>query len=157
MTARRPGGPQSIPVPPASRPAGEPLWRDRDADFSLTAVLRALREGASSTKEPRPDEKVSAVLMLLAESESGAEILLTRRSSNLTNHRGEISFPGGRVDAGESIIEAARRETHEEVGVHPDVVEVHGTLSPLSTFVSRSYIVPVVGTAPRTPAPPRRC
>jgi 8-oxo-dGTP pyrophosphatase MutT (NUDIX family) len=127
------------------------LWRERDADFSLTAVLDALSAGTSSTKEPRADEKVSAVLMLLADSDDGAEILLTRRSSNLSNHRGEISFPGGRVDAGESIIEAARRETHEEVGVHPDVVRVHGTLSPLSTFVSRSYIVPVVGTVDERP------
>ena len=152
MSGRRPGGAQSIPVPPASRPAGDPLWRERDADFSLTAVLDALRAGTSSAKQPRPDEKVSAVLMLLADSDDGAEILLTRRSTNLSNHRGEISFPGGRVDAGESIIEAARRETHEEVGVHPDVVEVHGTLSPLSTFVSRSYIVPVVGSVVERPS-----
>ncbi|MFZ9158654.1 MAG: NUDIX hydrolase [Ilumatobacteraceae bacterium] len=152
MNGRRPGGSQSIPIPPSSRPAGDPLWREHDADFSLTAVLDALRAGTSLAKQPRPDEKVSAVLMLLADSDDGAEILLTRRSTNLSNHRGEISFPGGRVDAGESIIEAARRETHEEVGVHPDVVEVHGTLSPLSTFVSRSYIVPVVGSVVERPS-----
>ena len=63
----------------------------------------------------------------------------------------EISFPGGRVDANEGIIEAARRETHEEVGVHPDMVRVHGTLSPLSTYVSRSFIVPVVATIDHKP------
>lgn len=151
MNGRRPGGAQSIPTPPASRPAGDAVWSGRHADFSLAAVLEALSAGTSMAKSPRADEKVSAVLMLLADGADGAEILLTRRSTNLTNHRGEISFPGGRVDTGESIIDAARRETHEEVGVHPDVVRVHGTLSPLSTFVSRSYIVPVVGTVAERP------
>jgi len=140
-----------IPTAPASRPAGDPLWRDHHADFSLTSVLQALRAGTTSSEPPRADERVAAVLVLLIESDAGAEILLTRRSSNLSNHRGEISFPGGRVDAGESIIAAAQRETHEEVGVRPDVMEVHGTLSPLSTFVSRSYIVPVVATATERP------
>jgi 8-oxo-dGTP pyrophosphatase MutT (NUDIX family) len=83
---------------------------------------------------------------LLAEGEFGAEILLTRRSQSLSNHRGEISFPGGRVDEGESIVDAALRETWEEVGVPAHKVKVHAELSPLSTFVSRSYIVPVVAT-----------
>lgn len=128
------------------------MWRDRSADFSLPSVLRALSDGRSTTNQPHPDEKLSAVLMLLVDSADGAEILLTRRSSTLSNHRGEISFPGGRVDVGESVIDAARRETHEEVGVHPDAVEVHGTLSAWSTFVSRSYIVPVVGSVAERPS-----
>lgn len=76
----------------------------------------------------------------------GAEILLTRRSKSMTNHRGEVSFPGGRVDEGESIVDAALRETWEEVGIHPRHVRVHTELSPLSTFVSRSYIVPVIAS-----------
>ena len=88
---------------------------------------------------------------MLAPGEHGAEILLTRRSTKLSNHQGEISFPGGRVDEGESIVDAALRETHEEVGVHPQLVTVHSELSPLSTFVSRSYIVPVLATVPEKP------
>ena len=100
---------------------------------------------------PRVDEKVSAVLALLAPGEFGAEVLLTRRSTKLSNHQGEISFPGGRVDEGESIVDAALRETPEEVGVHPQLVTVHSELSPLSTFVSRSYIVPVLATVLEKP------
>ena len=129
MNGRRPGGSQSIPIPPSSRPAGDPLWRERDADFSLTAVLDALRAGTSSAKQPRPDEKVSAVLMLLADSDDGAEILLTRRSTNLSNHRGEISFPGGRVDPEDrDPIATALRETEEETGLSRQHIEVIGTL-----------------------------
>ena len=84
-------------------------------------------------------------MILLAEGPSGAEVLLTRRTETLNNHKGEMSFPGGRVDADEGLIEAARREAWEEVGVDPSSVTVVGRLSPLSTFVSRSFIVPVVG------------
>lgn len=73
-------------------------------------------------------------------------MLLTRRSETLTSHRGEVSFPGGRVDPGESFEQAALREAHEEVALEPSAVHVHGRLDPISTMVSRSFIVPVVGT-----------
>jgi 8-oxo-dGTP pyrophosphatase MutT (NUDIX family) len=90
-------------------------------------------------------------MALLVDGPDGAEVLLTRRSSQLNNHRGEISFPGGRADEGESIVEAALRETFEEVGIDSSLITVHCELSPLSTFVSRSYIVPVIGSAPVKP------
>ncbi|NND74730.1 MAG: CoA pyrophosphatase [Ilumatobacter sp.] len=91
-----------------------------------------------------PDARLSAVLMLLADGPHGAEILLTRRSMRLKNHKGEISFPGGRVDPGETAIDTALRETHEEVGLDPAAPAVVGELEHLSTIVSKSYIVPVV-------------
>ena len=91
------------------------------------------------------------MLVALADGPNGAEVLLTRRTERLTNHKGEISFPGGRVDADEGIVEAALREAHEEVGLAAQNLEVVGRLSPLSTFVSRSYIVPVVATVARRP------
>ena len=91
-------------------------------------------------------------MILLAEGPSGAEVLLTRRTETLNNHKGEMSFPGGRVDADEGLIEAARREAWEEVGVDPSSVTVVGRLSPLSTFVSRSFIVPVVGVLSSHPS-----
>jgi 8-oxo-dGTP pyrophosphatase MutT (NUDIX family) len=88
----------------------------------------------------------SAVLVLVADdAEGSAGVLLTRRSTELRNHAGQISFPGGRIDSGESEIEAALREAHEEVGLVPDAVEVVGQLDHLTTIVSRSHIVPVVG------------
>ena len=74
-------------------------------------------------------------------------MLLTRRSTALRNHAGEISFPGGRIDPGETAVAAALREADEEVGLDPAAVEVVGELDHLTTVVSRSHIVPVVAPA----------
>ena len=89
----------------------------------------------------------SAVLVVLADGAHGAEVLLTRRSQRLSNHRGEVSFPGGRLDEGETYEQAALREAHEEVGLSPAHVIVHGRLQPIATLVSKSWIVPVLATA----------
>ena len=124
------------------------------ADWRLTSVVervRAYQDVLAALPTPRTDERVSAVMVLLAEGPSGVEVLLTRRTETLNNHKGEISFPGGRVDADEGLLEAARREAWEEVGVDPAAVTVVGRLSPLSTFVSRSFIVPVVGVVAAHP------
>lgn len=125
------------------------------ADWRLTSVVervRAYQDVLAALPTPRTDERVSAVMVLLAEGPSGVEVLLTRRTETLNNHKGEISFPGGRVDADEGLLEAARREAWEEVGVDPAAVTVVGRLSPLSTFVSRSFIVPVVGVVALHPS-----
>ena len=70
----------------------------------------------------------------------------------MTSHRGEISFPGGRVDAGETFEQAALREAHEEVALDPSAIELHGRLDPISTMVTGSFIVPVVGTLGSRPS-----
>lgn len=111
-------------------------------DELLAAVPRSDAPALPSFHGARP----SAVLIALAPGLTGPEVLLTRRSWDMRDHRGEISFPGGRADAGETPVETALREAHEEVGLEPELVTVHGELSHLDTFVSRSYIVPKVGT-----------
>ena len=83
--------------------------------------------------------------------EGEVRVLLTRRSSRLNNHRGEVAFPGGRVDAGETMLEAALREAHEEVGLPPAAVRVIGQLEPLSTIASQSSITPIVGVIESLP------
>ena len=86
------------------------------------------------------------MLVALAEGPTGPEVLLTRRSWELRSHRGEMSFPGGRTDPGETPVDTALREAHEEVGLDPSLVTIHGELEHLNTVVSRSYIVPKVAT-----------
>ncbi len=95
--------------------------------------------------------RASAVLVAITDGSDGAEVLLTRRSEALRSHRGEISFPGGRVDAGETFEAAALREAHEEVALDPSVVQLRGRLDPISTMVTRSFIVPVVATVDHKP------
>lgn len=147
-SGRRAGGAQTIPRPTATRPAGPAPWADRvgQVDLSVGSVLTRLQRHDTERPvvPPFPDARPSAVLVALVEGRHGAEVLLTKRSLHLTNHRGEISFPGGRIDAGETPHEAALREAFEEVRLAPEHVEIVAQLEPLSTVVSRSYILPVV-------------
>jgi 8-oxo-dGTP pyrophosphatase MutT (NUDIX family) len=94
----------------------------------------------------------SAVLAAFWEHEGALEVLLTRRAGHLRAHRGEVAFPGGRSDPGESLVEAALREAEEEVGLDPSSVTVAGELDHLMTVTSRSFIVPFVATLPGRPA-----
>lgn len=87
----------------------------------------------------------AAVLVALAPGSQGVEVLLTRRSQQLRQHKGEISFPGGRMDPGETASQTALREAHEEVGLDPSLVTIVGELSHVNTVVSMSYIIPKVG------------
>jgi len=80
-----------------------------------------------------------------------AHVLLTRRSTRLRSHTGQVSFPGGRIDEGESAVAAALRESAEEVGLDPGAVEILGQLAPLSTLSGASFITPFVGLLARRP------
>jgi 8-oxo-dGTP pyrophosphatase MutT (NUDIX family) len=115
------------------------------------AVAARPQPAADAQMDTASAWRSSAVLVALADGPHGAEVLLTRRSESLNSHRGEISFPGGRVDPGETFEAAALREADEEVALHPSAVDVAGRLDALSTFVSLSFIVPVVGTVAAPP------
>ena len=151
----RPGGPQIIPRPDTWAPGPESPWRgihDPARSLGTDEVLAAVaRAGGTRPFAPPPGSKPSAVLVALVDGDLGAEVLLTRRAWHLTNHKGEVSFPGGRMDPGETPVQTALREAHEEVGLDPALVEIHGELDHLSTLVSQSYIVPVVGRLAEPP------
>lgn len=152
----RPGGDQRIPRPDQWRLGPAPPWADAH-DGSVPVALgplldRVRRRGPGTALDPVPaDARASAVLIALWEGDHGAEVLLTKRSWELRNHRGEISFPGGRLDPGESPVAAAVREAEEEVGLDPGAVTVLGELDHISTMVSKSYIVPVVARLEQRP------
>jgi 8-oxo-dGTP pyrophosphatase MutT (NUDIX family) len=92
-----------------------------------------------------------AVLLLLYPHDGGAHLALTVRGAELRHHTGQVSLPGGRVDPGESIEEAALRETSEEIGVAPELVNVLGRLTPLEIPVSGFVLQPIVGFVVRRP------
>lgn len=144
----RPGGAQVVPRPPTWR-VGEPAPWEPGATASFDAVLAAVPEHDRPMLPAFPGARHSAVLVTLTDGERGPEVLLTRRSWELRHHKGEISFPGGRMDPGETPVETALREAHEEVGLEPAAVRIHGELEHLNTVVSRSYIVPKVGVVDR--------
>ncbi len=77
---------------------------------------------------------------------------LTLRGSWMRQHTGQVSLPGGRVDPGETIEQAALREAHEEVGVEAALVEVIGRLTPLHIPVSGHLLHPVVGIVAERPS-----
>jgi 8-oxo-dGTP pyrophosphatase MutT (NUDIX family) len=88
----------------------------------------------------------SAVLAPLYLDDAGApHAVFTRRRGDLRRHAGEISFPGGRRDEGETLVETALREAHEEIGLPPDAVDLLGALEPTPTFVTNYAIYPFVG------------
>jgi 8-oxo-dGTP pyrophosphatase MutT (NUDIX family) len=128
----------------------DPPW-EIDTTWSVDDLLAFVPQRSAPLLPSFPDARVSAVLIALVDGDDGAEVLLTRRSMHLRNHRGEISFPGGRLDPGETPLETALRESHEEVGLDPSLPTVVGELGHLNTIVSRSYIVPIVSVLPERP------
>ncbi|MFJ6133195.1 NUDIX hydrolase [Janibacter terrae] len=94
---------------------------------------------------PQDVARRSAVLMLVTQGERGHDIVLTERSHALRSHAGQVSFPGGRLDPGEGPVEAALRETWEEVGVDPQGVEVVGSFPDLWLSPSQNAVTPVLG------------
>ena len=80
-----------------------------------------------------------------------AHILLTVRADTLGRHGGQVSLPGGVVDAGETLEQAALREAREEVGLSTNLVRVLGALTPLDIPVSGFRLHPIVGVSERRP------
>ncbi|MDQ3759088.1 MAG: CoA pyrophosphatase [Actinomycetota bacterium] len=87
----------------------------------------------------------AAVLVPLYSWPERPGLVFTERRHDLRRHAGEISFPGGRRDEGESFLRTALREAHEEIGLNPDLVDVVGALPPIGTFVTNYKVHPIVG------------
>jgi 8-oxo-dGTP pyrophosphatase MutT (NUDIX family) len=119
------------------------------ADAVEAAALRQATRGDHDLNPgwtpPSSELRPAAVLVPLIERSDGMSVLLTQRTAHLSAHAGQISFPGGRIEAGDrDAIEAALRETEEEVGLPRDHVTVIGRLD---TYVTGTgfEIIPSVG------------
>lgn len=112
--------------------------REPRSDFDLNPMMNQ-----GQPIEVRP----AAVLVPLIERKEGLSVLLTRRSDTLRSHTGQVAFPGGRLDPGETTWEAALREAEEEVGLDRAHVSLAGLSTPYRTGTG-FLVTPVVGFVP---------
>jgi 8-oxo-dGTP pyrophosphatase MutT (NUDIX family) len=140
--------------------AARPVWApDPERAFAADPAVPAgpVGQGGPGRPVPRP-VRASAVLVLLGVLDdvpaaadrpavpADLDVLLTRRSPTLRHHPGQVSFPGGGIDATDAGPEAAAlREAREETGLDPAGVRVLGTLPPLPVTASRNLVTPVLG------------
>ena len=121
------------PVAPLRRAVRAGVRRSSDYDLNPDVVLpgrRVLRD--------------AAVLVAVMQAPDGLQVILTKRSSGLKHHPGQIAFPGGKIDGGDSGPEAAAlREAWEEIGLPADNVELLGRLSSHET-VTGFTVTPVL-------------
>lgn len=152
------GGQQRIPRPDSFRIGGPPPWADLRPDerrFSLDEIRRRLLRsppGAEPTSLV-PNSVAAAVLLPLVEVGGDTNILLIKRPETMSTHRGEIAFPGGKIEPAvdANVRAAALREAHEEIGLDPATVEIVARLSGVATAASRFTITPFVGFLARPP------
>ncbi len=129
-----------------------------DGRAGLPEWLEPVRAGAEAitaadlTRFMPPDDadpRRGAVLMLFADAEGAgletASLLLTERAHDMRSHPGQVSFPGGSIDPGETPVQAALREAQEETGLDPAGVEVFGELPELWLPPSNFAVTPVLG------------
>ncbi|MDP6169218.1 MAG: CoA pyrophosphatase [Candidatus Marinimicrobia bacterium] len=105
------------------------------------------------SKENREKGIPASVLLLLYPFNEDWFFFLTKRSKNVEHHKGQISLPGGMVEKNESLIDAAIRETHEEIGINKSKMNIIGRLTSFYVPVSNFEIFPYIGwtdTKPKT-------
>ena len=124
---------------PAQKEEAQDWIRQRLAGFAFDG-----RAGDIPWRVAGAKQRPAAVLVPLVWHEAGPTVLLTRRTESLSTHAGQVSFPGGKVDEGDSsVIAAALREAEEEIGLAQEQVVVLGTL-PQYVTITDFVVTPVV-------------
>jgi 8-oxo-dGTP pyrophosphatase MutT (NUDIX family) len=116
--------------------------------------LRDRLQHADAVERPRPgtELKAAAVLVPLLRRQGELHVLYTRRSDRLASHRGEVAFPGGRLDRRDPhLLAAALREAYEEVGIEPQTVDILGSFESRRTRSTGIMVTPFVGMVRGTP------
>jgi 8-oxo-dGTP pyrophosphatase MutT (NUDIX family) len=97
--------------------------------------------------------RIGAVLLLAYPREGEPHVVFTERTHTLSNHRGQISLPGGSRDPGDpDLATTALRETYEELGIFPEDVDVLGRVDDVYVYVSNFLIAPYIGALDYEPA-----
>jgi 8-oxo-dGTP pyrophosphatase MutT (NUDIX family) len=111
-------------------------------------IRRVLADREPRSVAPAVDSRRAAVLVPMIFAAAGPALVLTQRTDTVEHHKGQISFPGGRVERDEAPLAAALRETSEEIGVSPPDVRVLGRLDEEDVRVSGFIVTPFVCEIP---------
>ncbi len=112
--------------------------------MSIIAHIQAAVESSPAASLPLHGMTSAAVLIPIFEKEGEPNLLLTIRSQSVRDHKGQVSFPGGVQDRGESLIETIYRECAEEIGLSRHEIELFGRISD-SVTITGYRITPFVG------------
>jgi 8-oxo-dGTP pyrophosphatase MutT (NUDIX family) len=129
------------------RLAGTLPGAEAQVRFAPVPLVKGWRPGQAGE-----NTRTAAALLLLYPLGAGVGLALTVRAEGLRRHAGQISLPGGAIDPGETLEDAALREAAEEIGVDRSTVRVLGELTPVHVIVSGFTLHPIVGVTDTRPA-----
>jgi 8-oxo-dGTP pyrophosphatase MutT (NUDIX family) len=137
---------QDVPRPADARRGDPAPWFSGPAGAGSSIPLDRVRRQLAALAPPSAQPAVhSAVLVPIVETRGEAALVLIRRSEHLVHDAGHIAFPGGHLEPGEEALAAALRESYEEIGLDPALVEVIGSFGAVERRRDREWVVPFVG------------
>jgi len=125
----------------------EVLIKDKPGFHAQLKMVPLPRPGQAVYTDVEETSVKAGVMILLYRRQTAWHLVLIRRPSTVLHHKDQISFPGGQIEPGEDFIQAALRETREEIGVPSERLRILGELTPLYIPPSNFCIYPVVAAA----------
>ncbi len=139
-----------------ARPKAIAKNRDKSAGnfHHIERLRRSLAKEATVPREKLANNsKGAAVLVPILERRGELHLVYIRRADHVSSHRGQVAFPGGRVDPTDvTLLDTALREAQEEVGIDPQTVDVLGAFPEMSTLTSGITVAPFAGVIPASTA-----